>query len=46
MLLRATVVVIFLLLVIAGDVELNPGPEGNFCLGEVEIIAERISARL
>ena len=30
--LRAIVVVIFLLLVISGDVELNPGPEGKSCL--------------
>ena len=30
LLLRAVVVVIPLLLVIAGDVEKNPGPEGNF----------------
>ena len=32
LLLRAIVVVIPLLLVIAGDVETNPGPEGRFCL--------------
>ena len=32
LLLRAIVVVIPLLLVIAGDVETNPGPEGIFCL--------------
>ena len=32
MLLRATVVLIPLLLVIAGDVETNPGPEGKYCL--------------
>ena len=31
-LLRTIVVVIFLLLVIAGDVETNPGPEGNLVL--------------
>ena len=29
LMLRAIVVVLPLLLVIAGDVELNPGPEGN-----------------
>ena len=36
LLLRAIVVVIPLLLVIAGDVETNPGPEGNYkyCLDE------------
>ena len=32
LLLRAIVVVIPLLLVIAGDVETNPGPEGKYCL--------------
>ena len=32
LLLRAIVVVISLLLVIAGDVEMNPGPGGNLCL--------------
>ena len=32
LLLRVIVVVIPLLLVIAGDVETNPGPEGKFCL--------------
>ena len=31
LLLRAIVVVIPLLLVIAGDVETNPGPEGKYC---------------
>ena len=31
---RAIVVVIPLLLVIAGDVETNPGPEGSFCYRE------------
>ena len=31
LLLRAIVVMIPLLLVIAGDVETNPGPEGNYC---------------
>ena len=30
LLLRAVVVVIPLLLVIAGDVEMNPGPEGKY----------------
>jgi len=35
-LLRAIMVVILLLLVIAGDVETNPGPEGNFALTKVE----------
>ena len=35
LLLRAIVVVISLLLVIAGDVEVNPGPEGSFCLWKV-----------
>ena len=34
LLLRAIVVVIPLLLVIAGDVETNPGPEGIFIFGE------------
>ena len=34
LILRAIAVVIFLLLVIAGDVELNPGPEGKSCLKE------------
>ena len=34
LLLRAIVVVIPLLLVIAGDVETNPGPEGKYCLDE------------
>ena len=33
LLLRAIVVVIPLLLLIAGDVELNPGPEGKFRKG-------------
>ena len=33
LLLRAIVVVIPLLLVIAGDVETNPGPEGNVFVG-------------
>ena len=32
-LLKAILVVIFLLLVIAGDVELNPGPEGKYACG-------------
>ena len=32
LLLRAIVVVIPLLLVMAGDVERNPGPKGRFCL--------------
>ena len=32
LLLRAIVVMIPLLLVIAGDVETNPGPEGKYCL--------------
>ena len=35
LLLRAIVVVIPLLLVIAGDVERNPGPEGNLEYGEM-----------
>ena len=35
LLLRVIVVLIPLLLVIAGDVETNPGPEGSFCLQEV-----------
>ena len=34
LLLRAIVVVIPLLLVIAGDVETNPGPEGKYCYRE------------
>ena len=38
LLLRAIVVVMPLLLVIAGDVETNPGPGGYFCLGKGEII--------
>ena len=38
LLLRATVVVIPLLLVIAGDVETNPGPEGKCCLDEGELM--------
>ena len=38
LLLRATVVVIPLLLVIAGDVETNPGPEGKYCLDEGELM--------
>ena len=38
MLLRATVVLIPLLLVIAGDVETNPGPEGKCCLDEGELM--------
>ena len=36
LLLRAIVVVIPLLLVIAGDVETNPGPEGKYYLDEGE----------
>ena len=35
LLLKAIVVVIPLLLVIAGDIETNPGPEGSLCLQEV-----------
>ena len=34
LLLRAIVVVTSLLLVIAGDVETNPGPEGKYCYRE------------
>ena len=38
LLLRAIVVVIPLLLVIAGDVERNPGPEGIFCVEKGELV--------
>ena len=38
LLLRAVVVVIPLLLVVAGDVELNPGPEGSYHFGKGELM--------
>ena len=37
---RAIVVVIPLLLVIAGDVETNPGPGGKYCSGEEELVQQ------
>ena len=38
LLLRAVVVVIPLLLVVAGDVELNPGPKGSYHFGKGELM--------
>ena len=42
MLLRAVVVLIPLLLVIAGDVETNPGPEGKYCSGKEELVQQGV----
>ena len=46
LLLRAIVVVIPLLLLIAGDVETNPGPEGKYSSEEGELCDIVLSATL